>query len=58
MEVIEYNKSLLTRLEEATEVLNCTSSRVGASDVASQWAYYIECYVEPSGKMGKASVPM
>lgn len=50
MEVYEFEKSLLTRLEESCNVLQCTSSQVPASGVREEWACHVEMKIEPAGE--------
>lgn len=49
MSVFEFEKSLLTRLEESTDVLQCKNEPVPASQVRAEWAYHIELQIEPAG---------
>lgn len=49
MSVFEFEKSLLTRLEESTDVLQCKNEPVPASQVRAEWAYHVELQIEPAG---------
>lgn len=51
MNVYEFEKSLLTRLEESSNVLQCKDVPVPASQVLSEWAYHIELQIEPAGML-------
>lgn len=51
MNVFEYEKSLLERLQESETVLRCKNTPVPASEVRSEWAYHIELQIEPAGKL-------
>lgn len=50
MNVYEFEKSLLTRLEESSNVLQCKDMPVPASEALSEWAYHIELQIEPAGE--------
>lgn len=50
MNVFEFEKSLLERLQESENVLRCKNAPVPASEVRSEWAYHIELQIEPAGK--------
>lgn len=52
MSVYEFEKSLLVRLEESTNVLQCKSVAVPASEVRDEWAYHVELQIEPAGGFG------
>lgn len=52
MSVYEFEKSLLVRLEESTNVLQCKSVAVPASEVRDEWAYHVELQIEPAGRFG------
>lgn len=51
MNVFEFEKSLLERLQESENVLRCKNVPVPASEVRSEWAYHIELQIEPAGKL-------
>lgn len=51
MSVYEFEKSLLVRLEESTNVLQCRDEAVPASEVRSEWAYHVELQIEPAGRL-------
>lgn len=51
MEVYEFEKSLLTRLEESCNVLQCTNSQIPAAGVREEWACHVEVKIEPAGKI-------
>lgn len=53
MSVYEFEKSLLVRLEESTNVLQCRDEAVPASEVRSEWAYHVELQIEPAGRFFK-----
>lgn len=50
MEVYEFEKSLLTRLEESCNVLQCKEVPVPASNVSEEWSCHVELKIEPAGK--------
>lgn len=50
MDVHEFEKSLLQRMEESCNVLQCKGSPVPASDVREEWACHVELKIEPAGK--------
>lgn len=50
MNVYEYEKSLLERMEESSNVLQCKDSPVSASDVREEWACHVELKIEPAGE--------
>lgn len=50
MNVYEFEKSLLERLEESCNVLQCKGSPVPASDVREEWACHVELKIEPAGE--------
>lgn len=58
MDVYEFDKSLLVRLEESCNVLQCTSSRIPASGVREEWACHVEMKIEPAGKIGDDDCPI
>ncbi|XP_054744668.1 protein nessun dorma [Anastrepha obliqua] len=49
MEVYEFDKCLLHRLEESMNVLSWKDKGFPASQVRSEWSYYIELQIEPAG---------
>lgn len=49
MEVYEFDKCLLDRLEESMGVLSWKDEVIPASQVRSEWSYYIELQIEPAG---------
>lgn len=51
MNVHEFEKSLLERLEESCNVLQCKGSPVPASEVRDEWACHVELLIEPAGKI-------
>lgn len=51
MNVFEFDKSLLERLQESENVLHCKDAAVPASEVRSEWCYHIELQIEPAGKL-------
>lgn len=51
MSVFEFDKSLLVRLEESTNVLQCKNGPVPASEVRNEWAYHVELQIEPAGNV-------
>lgn len=51
MDVHEFEKSLLQRMEESCNVLQCKGSPVPASDVREEWACHVELKIEPAGKL-------
>lgn len=50
MSVFIFEKSLLERLDESANVLKCSDTPVPASQVHSEWAYYVELQIEPAGE--------
>ncbi len=48
MEVFQFDKSMMDRLEEAQNVLNCNKV-IPASRVAEEWSYNVELLIEPAG---------
>lgn len=50
MNVYEFEKNLLDRMEESYNVLQCKDSAVPASDVREEWACHVELKIEPAGK--------
>lgn len=50
MDVYEFEKSLLQRMEESCNVLQCKGSPVPASDVREEWACHVELKIEPAGE--------
>jgi len=50
MEVYEFDKSLLERLDESMVVLSWKDDAIPASQVRTEWAYYIELQIEPAGE--------
>lgn len=48
MEVFQFDKSLMERLEEAQNVLNC-NKKIPASRVVEEWSYNVELLIEPTG---------
>lgn len=51
MNVFEFDKSLLERLQESENVLHCKDVAVPASEVRSEWCYHVELQIEPAGKL-------
>ena len=49
MKVFEFEKCLLQRMEECLNVLSWENNSVPASAVRSEWAYFIELQIEPTG---------
>lgn len=49
MNVYEFEKSLLQRLEESTNVLHLKNAPVSAAEVRGEWAYFVELQIEPAG---------
>lgn len=56
MDVFEFEKSLLERMEESHNVLQCKGSPVPASDVREEWACHVELKIEPAGKFNFDSI--
>lgn len=50
MNVYEFEKSLLKRMEESRNVLQCKGAPVPASEVREEWACHVELIIEPAGK--------
>lgn len=51
MNVYEFEKTLLERMEESRNVLKCKGSPVSASEVREEWACHVELKIEPAGKI-------
>lgn len=51
MEVYEFEKTLLTRFDELIDILQWNNEPIPASEIKSQWAYFIELCIEPTGKL-------
>jgi len=49
METYEFEKCLLARLRESRDILCCKDEPIPASQVKSEWAYFIELQIEPTG---------
>lgn len=50
MEVFQFDKSMMDRLEEAQNVLTCDKV-IPASRVIEEWSYNVELLIEPTGKL-------
>lgn len=50
MDVFNFEKTLLTRLNESVDVLRVSSDPISASNVRREWSYFVEIQIEPSGK--------
>lgn len=48
MEVFQFDKSMMDRLEEAQNVLACNKV-IPASRVVDEWSYNVELLIEPAG---------
>ncbi|XP_058453753.1 protein nessun dorma isoform X2 [Malaya genurostris] len=57
MDVYEFEKSLLTRLEEAHGILGARGIPITASAVRNEWANYIEIAIEPTGWQSLWRIP-
>ncbi|XP_011200342.2 protein nessun dorma [Bactrocera dorsalis] len=57
MEVYEFDKCLLDRLEESMGVLSWKDEVIPASQVRSEWSYYIELQIEPAGWQALWKIP-
>ncbi|XP_058814910.1 protein nessun dorma isoform X2 [Topomyia yanbarensis] len=57
MEVYEFEKSLLTRLQEAHDILSARGIPIVASAVRNEWANYIEIAIEPTGWQSLWRIP-
>lgn len=55
MDVFEFDKTLLMRLDECSDILN-HSTHCPASRVKQEWTYFVELQVEPLGKCSKPPV--
>lgn len=51
MDVYEFEKSLLERMEESINVLQCKGSPVPAAEVREEWACHVELKIEPAGNL-------
>lgn len=50
MEVFNFEKTLLTRLNESIDVLRVTSEPISASNVRREWSYFVEINTESAGR--------
>ncbi|XP_067621875.1 protein nessun dorma [Eurosta solidaginis] len=57
MDVFEFDKCLLDRLEESMNVLSWKDEIIPASQVRSEWSYYIELQIEPAGWQALWRIP-
>lgn len=57
MEIYTFDKSLQERLTEYNTILKVQSRTVSASDISSEWAYYIELAIEPTGWQALWKIP-
>lgn len=57
MEVYEFEKSLLTRLQETSDVLCARGIALPASEVRTEWANYVEMAIEPTGWQAQWRIP-
>lgn len=57
MEVYEFDKCLLDRLEESLAVLSWKDEIIAASQVKNEWCYYIELQIEPAGWQALWKIP-
>ncbi|XP_017476218.1 PREDICTED: SHC SH2 domain-binding protein 1 homolog B [Rhagoletis zephyria] len=57
MEVYEFDKCLLDRLEESMSVLSWKDEVIPATQVRSEWSYYIELQIEPAGWQAIWKIP-
>lgn len=57
MEVYEFEKCLLNRLEESMDVLSWKDGVIPASRVRLEWSYYIELQIEPVGWQALWKIP-
>lgn len=48
MEIFQYEKSMMDRLEEAQNVLS-SNKVIPASRVVEEWSYNVELLIEPAG---------
>lgn len=48
MEVFQFEKSMMDRLEEAQNVLTCNKV-IPASRIVEEWSYNVELLIEPTG---------
>lgn len=51
MQIYEFDKCLLERLQETMDVLSWRSPKIPASQVRKEWSYFIELQLEPAGKI-------
>lgn len=49
MAVFQYDKSLLTRLQECSDVLQASKIPVPAAKIRAEWSYFVEVQIEPAG---------
>lgn len=49
MEVFQFDKSMMDRLEEAQNVLT-RNKVIPASRIAEEWSYNVELLIEPTGE--------
>lgn len=57
MDVFEFEKSLLTRMEETLAVLSARGECIPASAVRTEWANYVEVAIEPTGWQALWRIP-
>ncbi|XP_055858410.1 protein nessun dorma [Episyrphus balteatus] len=57
MDVYEFDKCLLHRLEESMDVLSYKDGVIPASRVRLEWSYYIELQIEPVGWQALWKIP-
>lgn len=57
MDVYEFEKSLLTRMQEISAVLGARDEPIGAGAVRTEWANYVEIAIEPTGWQALWRVP-
>lgn len=51
MQIYEFDKCLLERLQETMDVLSWRCPKIPASQVRKEWSYFIELQLEPAGKI-------
>lgn len=57
MDVFEFEKSLLTRIQETSMVLGARAGPIAASAVQTEWANYVEIAIEPIGWQALWRIP-
>ncbi|KAK2576716.1 hypothetical protein KPH14_005372 [Odynerus spinipes] len=57
MEIYTFDKSLQERLVEFSEILSSRHDIVSSSQIKSEWSYYVELVIEPTGWQALWKIP-